>query len=227
MKKGKIITYVIGIIAFALPIIIYFTPPTDSDGPTMLVYNFFFFYPLVFLSIIFSLIVIFRLRLFKNDLISIVLLVIAIIPVLILTTLIIINMLRISNEPPYDIDIELHNNTVELKINDTLNVNLHGFTNKKSIDNNEIVFIKTINVIPYINQKYSFKDGGNLISASDNYDVYYKVNNDSLFLYSIGVDFLFFNQERIPLPILTKEYDFHSDSICELENNGFRKFEWK
>jgi hypothetical protein len=227
MKKRKVITYIIGIIVFLLPILLYLTPPKDSDGGPMMSYNFFYFYPIFFLSIILSVIIIFRLKLFKHDLKSIILLLVSILPTIYLTTFIFINFKQIYDEPPYDLNIELPNNTVNLKVNDTLDVNIHGFTNKKSIDDEEIVLIKKINIVPHINKHYSFKDGGCFIGDSNNYEVYYKVNNDSLFLYSVGVDFSYYNKKRISLPILISKHDFQKDAIKEIENKGFKKFEWK
>src|SRR5690625_1300810 len=221
-KVKKITTYLIAITAFAIPVKLYFTPPTDYDAGPMMAYNFLFFYPLAFLSIILSIIVIFRLKFFKKDLGSLFLLIIAVIPSIRLIFLILYNIIRISNEPPYDLNIELHNNTVKLKINDTLDVNLYGYTNKIS-ENNEITLFKKINVVPYINQKYSFKDGGSFYSDSENYDVYYKVRNDSLFLYSVDVDFSFFNKQRIQLPIMIKQNELLNESSKELEIEGYKK----
>lgn len=227
MKKEQIITYLIGIIVFVLPIIVYFTPPKDSDGASMMTYNFFFFFPITFASFILSLIIVFRLKKFKNDLFSKILLIVSIIPTIGLVILITINIIRIFNELPYDSNIELPNNTVNLTINDTLDVNLHGFTNNKTVENKQIILIKKINIVPYINKNYSYKDGGCFIGDSENYEVYYKIRNDSLFLYSVGVDFSYFNKKRIPLPILITKYDSQKDTLNEIEKNGYKKFEWK
>jgi hypothetical protein len=197
LQKGKIITYIVGIIAFLLPITLYFTPPTDFDGGPMMAYNFLYFYPVAFLSFILSIIVVIRLNLFKNDLISKALLAVSVMPTLILTALILMNMYRISNEPPYYLDLELHNNTVNLIVNDSLEVDLHGFTKKQLNMNDEIIEVKKINLVPHINKKFSYKDGGSFIGESGNQEVYYKLKNDSLLIYSVGVEFSFFNTAAI------------------------------
>ena len=226
LTKRKLITYVIGIIAFTLPLILYFSPPTDSDGGPMMAYNFLFFYPVAFLAIILSLIVTFRIKSFKKDLISKALLVLSIIPTLILTSLILLKFYRISNEPPYDLNLEIHNNTINLQVNDTLAVNLHGFVEKKLNSNDEIIEVKKINIIPYIHHKYSFKDGGYFKSKSANNEVYYKLKNDSLIIYS-RVGFEYFNKTRLPLPFFVSKLDIKKETKEEMTKNGFKKFVWK
>ena len=226
MRNSRIITYIIGILAFLIPLKLYFTPPTDYDGGPMMAYNFLFFYPLAFLSILLSIIVFFRLKYFKNDLKSKISLIILILPSSILTLLVAINFIQIANEPEI-IDLETLNNTVNLNVNDSLEIKLYGLT-KRTLDNNEeIITVKIINLIPYINGKYSFKDGGKFTSKSANQEIYYKIENDTLIIYNQDFDFNFFNTTRISLPFKIENFESKRIKTEQLEEINFKNFDWK
>jgi len=220
LGKSKIITYVIGSIAFIIPIKLYLTPPTDFDGGPMLAYNFLFFYPLLFLSIILSIIVIHRLKGFKNEFIPKLILAISTLPSLILAIMVLINIVRIANEPEI-IDVEIPNNKINIVVNDSLELKLIGFTKRSSINNEEVIEIKKINLVPYINGTYSFKDGGEFISKSEYQDLLYEIKNDSLMFYVSGYEYYYYNKTRIPLPFKVERLE--ND---KLERTNFNKFKW-
>ncbi len=221
MRKNKIITYIIGVIAFLIPIKLYITPPTDFDGGPMMAYNLLFFYPLVFLSIILSIIVIFRLKYFRNEVLSKVLLIISILPSSILSIMVFMNFVQIANEPEI-LDLEIHTNSINLNVNDSLEIKLHGFTKRTMGDNEEIIEVKIVNLVPHVNGKYSFKDGGKFISQSESQDIFYKVKNDSLIVYSYDYGFSFFNKTRIPLP-----YKIEGGENLKIEKGQLKKMEFK
>lgn len=226
MEKGKIITFIIGILAFSITIKLYFTPPTDYDGGPMLAYNLFFFYPLLLLSIFLSIVVIFRLKYFKKDIRSKLLLIISIVPSLIFLLIFLRNIVQIANEPEI-LDLDIPNNSINLNVNDSLKVNLHGFT-KRTLDiNEEIITLKIINIVPYINGIYSFKDGGKFTSKSENHQLFYKIENDSLILYNQEYEFSFFNSTRLSLAFNVKNIEPEKIKIKQLEEMGFKNFNWK
>jgi len=188
-------------------------------------YNLLFFYPFVFLSIILSIVVIFRLKYFRKKVLPKILLIISILPSLILTIMVLIYFMEITNEPEI-FDLEIHNNTINLNVNDSLEVKLHGFTKRTMDDNEEIIEVKILNLVPHINGKYSYKDGGEFISKSENQDIFYKIKNDSVIIYGYKYEFTFFNKTRIPLPF--KIENVETQRIKEqLEKMEFKKFNWK
>lgn len=221
MRKSKIITYVIGLISFLIPVKIFLTPPTDSDGGPMMVYNFLFLYPLLLFSIVLSIIVIFRLKYFGKALLPKIPLFISILPTSILTIMVLINFVRISNEPEI-LDLEIHNNTINLNVNDSLEIKLHGFTKRTKGENEEIIELKIVNLIPYVDGKYGFKDGGKFISKNNNQEIFYEIKNDSLLIYNYGYEYDFFNQTRIPLP-----FEIKNTETQKIKKIGFKKFNWK
>ena len=224
LRKNIRITYIIAVIAFLIPIKLYFTPPTDFDGGPMMAYNFLFFYPLVFLSIILSIIVILRLKYFRNEVLSKVVLIISILPSSILLIMVFMNFAQIVNEPEI-LDLEIHTNTINLNVNDSLEIKLHGFTKRTMGDNEEIIEVKIVNLVPYVNGKYSFKDGGELISESESQDIFYKIKNDSLIVYSYDYEFSFFNKTRIPLPYRVEDGENLKIKKGKLKKMEFKKFE--
>ncbi len=226
MRKSKIITYIIGLIAFLIPIKLYLTPPTDFDGGPMMAYNFLFFYPLVFLSIVLSVIVVFRLRYFGKEVLPKLLLFISILPSSILTILVFINFIRIANEPEI-LDLEIPNNAIDIKVNDSLEIKLSGFTKRKMEENEKIIEEKIVNLIPYVNGKYRFKDGGKFISNYKNQEILYKVINDSLIVFNYEYEYNYFNNKRIPLPFKIETAETHKITKEKLESQGFKKFNWK
>ena len=226
MRKGKIITYIIGIVAFIIPIKLYLTPPTDYDGGPMMAYNFLFFYPLTFLAIILSIIVVFRLKYFRNEILSKVLLYISIIPSTILTIMVLINAIRIANEPEI-LDLEIPNNTVNIRVNDSLEIKLHGFTKRIKGENDEIIEQKIVNLVPYVDEKYRFKDGGKFTGDSKNQELFYNMVNDSLVVFNFQYDYHFFNKKRIALPFKIESASIQKLSEEKMKSQGFKKFEWK
>ena len=224
LKKSKIITYIIGLIAFLIPVKLYLTPPTDYDGGPMMAYNFLFFYPLVFLSIVLSIAVIFRLRYFGKEVLPKIVLFISILPSSILTIMVLINLIRIANEPEV-LDLEIPNNTIDFKVNDSLEIKLHGFTKRTMGNNGEIIEEKIVNLVPYVNGEYRFKDGGKLIGNSENKEIFYKLINDSLIVYSYKYEYNFFNKTRIPLPF--KIENLETETLKKEKLKGFEKFKWK
>jgi len=226
LKKNKAITYLIGFFAFLIPIIIHLNPPTDFDGGPMLAYNFGFFFPLATISLILSVIVLFRLKYFEGYLLPKVLLLLSILPSSALTVMIFFHILRISNEPE-TLDLEFHNQTIELKLSDSLEIKLHGYTKRTLGHIDEVIEEKIINIVPYIDGVYSFKDGGKLTSIVENQKIFYEVINDSLIVYSNKYDFVFFNSTRIPLPFRIVNLDSDEEKLKQLENKKLDKFLWK
>lgn len=201
------------------------TPPSDFDGGPMLAYNFLFFYPLAFLSIILSIIVVFRWRHFSKTIFPKVFLFISILPSIILTVMVIVNFLRIANEPEI-LDLEIYNTTVSVKVNDSLEVKLHGLTKRIMAENDSIIEQRIVNLIPYVDGEYRYKDGGEFTGFSEKSDLYFITNNDSLNIYSVENDFQYFNVKRTELPIKIKSIIAHKLSIEKLEREGFKKMEW-
>jgi hypothetical protein len=226
LKKNKIITYIIGLISFLIPVKLFLTPPTDSDGGPMMAYNFLFFYPLVFLSVILSIIVIFRLKYFGKEFLPKIPLFISVLPSSILTIMVLINFVRISTEPEI-LDLEIHNNTINLNVNDSLEIKLHGFTKRTMGKNDEIIEVKIVNLIPYVNGKYSFKDGGKFISKNNNQEIFYKIKNDSLVIYNYGYEYDFYNKTRIPLPFKIQNFETQKIKKEQPKRLGIEKFNWK
>ena len=226
LRKSKIITYIIGIISFIIPIKLYLTPPTDYDGGPMLAYNLLFFYPLLIISVILSIVVLFRLKSFEKYFLTKIPLIIMVLPSFILTIIVFINISRISNEPEI-LDLEIPNSFIDIKVNDTLDIKLSGFTKRTMGENEKIIEKKIVKLIPYVNGKYRFKDGGEFIDFSKNTKIFYKIKNDSLIVINHQFEYDFFNTTRTPLPfkIKTTKAEIITDSI--MKNKGFKKFNWK
>lgn len=216
----------LGLVAFVIPLIIHLNPPTDIDGGPMLAYNFGFFFPLALISLILSIIVIFRLKHFKGYVLPKILLLISILPSFVLTVMILTKILSIANEPEI-LDLEFHNQTIELPLNDSLDIKLQGFTKRTMGQNNEIIEEKIINIVPYINGEYSFKDGGKLYSIVENQEIFYEIINDTLKIYCNRYSFNFFNSKRKQLPFKIEMLDSHAEKIKELENKKLNRFLWK
>jgi hypothetical protein len=224
LKKSKIFTCIIGALSFSIPIILFFTPPTDYDGGPMLGYNLLFFFPLSFLALIFSSIVYFRLKYFRADLSIKLMLIIATLPALILAATILFNFVRISNQPEI-LDLEIPNETIKINLNDSLEIKLHGFT-KRTLENEKIIEVKIINLVPYINGMYSFKDGGKFISNKKNQELLYNIQNDSLIIYAKEYEFSFFNKTRIPLPFKIEKIESLKTEKEQQEKNDLKKINW-
>ena len=192
----------------------------------MMAYNFLFFYPLTVLSIILSIIVGFRLRHFRKEVISKILLFISILPSTILTVVILVNLIRISNAPEI-LDLEIPNNTVNIKVNDSLEIKLHGFTKRTMGTNDSIIEQKIVNLIPYVDGKYRFKDGGKFSGIFENQEIFYNVIRDSLVIFNFQNEYQYFNKKRIALPFEVKPLRTQNITEEKLEKLGFKKFEWK
>jgi hypothetical protein len=92
MKIKNSIKYIFAILVFILPIYIYLTPPSDTDGGPMLAYNFLFFYPILFVSTLISLFLIGKsLSNFKHKKIENLFILFSTIPTILLLLLILIN----------------------------------------------------------------------------------------------------------------------------------------
>ena len=198
---------------------LYLTPPTDYDGGPMLAYNFLFF-PLLIVSVILSIIVLFRLKKIGKHFLTKLPLLIMVLPSFILIIIVLINISRISNEPEI-LDLEISNTTIDIKVNDSLDIKLAGFTKRTMGENEEIIEKKIVNLIPYVNGKYRFKDGGKFISSSKNPEIFYKIKNDSLIVLNHQFEYDFFNKTRIDLPFKIESTEIIIDNM---KNEGFKKF---
>ena len=138
----KIIKYFFAVVVFAIPIYIYFTPPTDSDGGPILAYNFLFFYPLLFLSTIISLILFystaknFKLKKIENSLIFA-----STLPTISLLIFVLVNIFRISDGKEYKEEFEQPASKKEIKISNKLTLNLQGYT-FKNIRNSTFIILE-------------------------------------------------------------------------------------
>ena len=186
----------------------------------MLAYNFLFFYPLLIVSVILSIIVLFRLKKIGKHFLTKLPLLIMVLPSFILIIIVLINISRISNEPEI-LDLEISNTTIDIKVNDSLDIKLAGFTKRTMGENEEIIEKKIVNLIPYVNGKYRFKDGGKFISSSKNPEIFYKIKNDSLIVLNHQFEYDFFNKTRIDLPFKIESTEIIIDNM---KNEGFKKF---
>lgn len=118
--------------------------------------------------------------------------------------------------------METHNNSEKVIVNDSLYVDIHGFTKKISDSNPKDSIIKKTNFIPFIYNCYSFKDGGVLIGDFETFDLFYTVKNDTLFLYGSGANFEYFNTTRIPLPI-----KFIPNDSLQMNTKNLTHFKWE
>ena len=202
---------------------LYLTPPTDYDGGPMLAYNFLFFYPLLTISVILSIIVIFRLKSIGKHFLPKLPLLILILPSFILIIVVLISISRISNEPEI-LDLEISNTIIDIKVNDSLDIKLAGFTKRTMGENDKIIEKKIVNLIPYVNGKYRFKDGGEFIGEYNNTDIFYNVKNDSLIILNYQFQYDFFNRTRIDLPFKIENSEIIIDNV---NSYGFKKFNWK
>ena len=226
MNYKKKLVLILGIIAFSIPIKLYYTPPTDFDGGPMMAYNFLFLFPLSILSILLSIIIIFRLKDFKDDIFSKIVLIISIIPTLILTIFIILNIYRISNEPK-NFNLEQPNNEVALSINDSLKIELNGLTNIVLDGNGDYTNKKVVNLLAYTNGKYKYKEGVKFTSISSNPKIAYKIKHDSLIIYKQDYEFSYFYETRKGIPIRIDDIRDTQLSMEELERLKFKMFIWK
>ena len=203
----------------------FFSPPTDYDGGPMLAYNLGFFYPLIFLSILLSIIVVFRLRYFKKNNTAKTLLILSILPSSYFLLLIIVKSILIANEPEI-LDLEIPNNTISLNVNDSLEIKLHGYTKRTLNDNEEVISVKIINLVPYINDTYSFKDGGKFTVRTQEPEIFYKIENDTLKIINEGYEFNYFNKTRIPLPYKVENIESDLINKEQLKKLNFKNFIW-
>lgn len=203
----------------------FFSPPTDYDGGPMLAYNIGFFYPLIFLSILLSIIVVFRLKYFKKNNTAKALLILSILPSSYFLFLIIVKSILIATEPEV-LDLEILNNTINLNVNDSLEIKLHGYTKRTLNDNEEVITVKIINLVPYINDTYSFKDGGKFTVRSRDPEIFYKIEKDTLKIINKGYEFNYFNKTRVPLPYKIENIGSDSINKDQLKRLNFKNFIW-
>lgn len=150
---------------------------------------------------------------------------IAILPSSILALLVLINFIRIANEPEI-LDLEIPNNTIDIKVNDSLEIKLHGYTKRTRDENEEIIEEKVINLVPYVDGNFRFKDGGKFTGSSKNQEIFYRIINDSLIIYNYEYEYDFFNKTRIPLPFKVENGDTAKIKKEKLSGRGFDKFIW-
>ena len=134
--------------------------------------------------------------------------------------------MRIASEPEI-LDLEIPNNTVNIRVNESLEIKLHGYTKRTIGENDNIIEHKIVNLVPYVDGKYRFKDGGKFTGITKNQELFYNMINDSLVVFSFQYEFHFFNRKRIALPFKIESSNTHKLTKEELKNQGFKKFEWK
>jgi len=211
----KIIKYFFTILVFVLPIYIYFTPPTDSDGGPMLAYNFLFFYPILLVSTIISLtLIIIGLKNFKNNKIENSLILASTLPTISLLLLVFVNISRIQSVEQYEEKRENKSANEIVKINDELTINLEGYTFEE--------IRKKVTFTPN-KEKINYYTSNQFVQGSyDSFYLYYKVINDSLEIYIPNDEPLYFTNDglkKLPLKVIyNNETSYKKD---------LKKFGWK
>ena len=210
----RIIKYFFALVTFAIPIYIYFTPPTDSDGGPMLAYNFLFFYPLLFLSSIISLILIYSAtKKFKLNKIENCLILVSTLPTVILLILVFANIFTISNGNEYKEEFEQETSKKEIKISDKLTLKLQGYIFKN--------IRKKVEFIPYTENNKTYTTNQFVQGKYDTFFLYYKVENDSLIIYIPDDELLYYTNDglkKLPIKVI--------NSKKTPEEKNLNKFEW-
>ncbi len=216
--------YLISLLAFLIPIYLFFTSPTDRDDGSMLAYNFLFFFPLLILAIILSIILlIFSLKSFNKNKFKNSVLVISTFPTLFLLALTILNIISLSgNDSGNKIPVEVLNRYEKVRVNKNLNITMTGYTYEK--------LRKKIEFIPETSNKIKYTTNNFCQGNFSTFFLYYKIKNDSIYIYIPDNEPLYYVNDRLKkLPIKTiKLSAVKKDSLDLLTKKGFiKKFLWK
>jgi hypothetical protein len=220
----KYLIYLLSLLAFLIPLYLFFTPPTDRDGGPMLAYNFLFFFPLLILAIILSIILlIFSLKSFNKNKFKNSVLVISTFPALFLLALTILHIISISgNDSGYKVPVEVINRYEKIRVNKNLSLTMTGYTYEKI--RKKIIFIpETSNKIKYTANTFCQGDFSTFF-------LYYKIKNDSIYIYIPDNEPLYYINDRLKaLPIKTiKLSAVKKDSLDLLtKKEVIKKFIWK
>lgn len=217
----KYVPYFIALVTFSIPIYIYYTPPTDSDGGPMMAYNFFFFYPLLLLTMVLSAILLsIGYRAFKKHKITGLVLFISTIPTFCLLGLVIFS--HSLKEYKYEEPVDMLNGFEKVQVNKNLELTLTGYTYKEI--RKKITFTPaSAGTIEYTRSNFCQGD-------FHSFFLYYAIKNDSIYIYIPDNEPLYYTEDRLrKLPI--KIFQIHQNAKDSLElltqNNRIRKFTWK
>lgn len=218
----KIVKYVFAVLVFILPIYIYYTPPSDTDGGPMLAYNFLFFYPILFISTIISIVlIIISLINFKHKKIENLLIIFSTIPTIFLLILVAKHINNIQdqiNNENLNEETELKVTTEIVKLNNNLVINLDGYEYKN--------IRRKITFTPNKEKSEIFTSNQFSQGNYDSFFLFYKVFNDSLEIYIPEDEPLYYmNDGYKKLPI--KAIQIKSDKIDSLNKSNLKQFKWK
>ncbi|MBW8362128.1 MAG: hypothetical protein K0M56_08090 [Kaistella sp.] len=222
MMNKKIIKYIFAIVVFILPIYIYFSTPSDTDGGPMLAYNFLFFYPILFISTLISFVlIIISLTNFKHKKIENLLILFSTVPTILLLVLFLIHISNIQKQiknENLNEETELKVSTEMVKLNDNLTINLDGYQFKN--------VRRKITFTPNKQKSETYTSNQFTQGNYDSFFLFYKVHNDSLEIYIPEDEPLYYlndGNEKLPL----KAIQIKSIKIDSLNKSGLKQFQWK
>lgn len=222
MTIKNIIKYIFAILVFILPIYIYFTPPSDTDGGPMLAYNFLFFYPLLFVSTLISFFLIGKsVTNFKHKKIENLFILFSTIPTILLLLLVLINFITIQKQINYEIlneENEFKVSNEMVKLHDNLTISLDGYQFKN--------IRRKITFTPNKEKSEIYTSNQFTQGNYSSFFLFYMVRNDSLEIYIPESEPLYFMDDRkMKLPI--KAIQIKATKIDSLNKLGFKEFQWK
>jgi len=220
----KYLIYLISLLAFLIPLYLFYNPPTDRDGGPMLSYNFLFFFPLLIMAIILSIILLvlslksFRKNKFKNSILAI-----TTFPALFLLAVTILHVIRISgDDSDFRTPVEVLNRYEKISVNKNLSITLTGYTYEK--------IRKKITFIPESSSKIRYTTNTFCQGDFSTFFLYYKIKNDSIYIYIPDNETLYYINDGLKvLPIKTIQLRaVKKDSLDLLTKKTIlKKFIWK
>ena len=179
----------------------------------MLAYNFLFFYPFLLISTIISLILIYNTtKNFKLKKVESILILISTLPTITLLILVFINIFRIQNESNYIEETEKKIASENIRINDSLTINLEGYTYKK--------MRKKVTFKPNKELQNNFTSNQFAQGKYDSFFLFYKVDNDSLEIYIPEEEPLYFTNdgfEKLPIKVVYSTKSLNIKNLNEFK----------